>query len=82
MMKLLRHGGRTICVVALLAALSLGCSATRTARVAQKSPVEGVSAKPAASTEESVSGRSSLTSTAPSVAQHHLTHTDRRDRCP
>ena len=64
-MKLLRHGGRTIYVVALLAALSPGCSATRAARVAHQSPVAVVSAESAASTDSTASGRSSLTSTAP-----------------
>ena len=61
MKKLFRHGRRTVCVVALVVLLPLGCSATRTARVAQKPPVEIASVEPVATLDESGAGRTSLT---------------------
>lgn len=60
MKKLLRHAGRTVCVVALLAAWPLGCSATRAVHVTQKSPVKFASAEPVGLTNVIESGRSSL----------------------
>ena len=60
MMKLLRHGGRTVCVVVLLANLPLGFCATRAARVAQKPPIEFAAAEPDDSTDVAASGQSSL----------------------
>ena len=84
MMKLLRQGGRTICVVALLTGLPLGCSATRAARVAQKSPVEIVAVEPAASTDGTASGRSSLASTLPADtdASSRVTQVSAADDAP
>ena len=61
MKKLFRHGRRTVCVVALVVLLPLGCSATRTVRVAQKPPVEVASVVPGDAEEESGAGRTSLT---------------------
>ena len=61
MKKLFRHGRRTVCVVALVVLLPLGCSATRTVRVAQKPPVEVASVEPGDAEEESGAGRTSLT---------------------
>ncbi len=64
MLKVLRHGGRTVVVATLLGVLPLGCSATRTARVAQRSSAEIVSAEPVASEEDARTGRMSLAATA------------------
>ena len=84
MKKLLRHGGRTVCVIALLVALPLGCSATRTARVAQNRQVESASGEAAASPGVTEAGRSDTASTSDdeSETSSHVTQVAAAENTP